>query len=178
MESALNTQWLRLEKLRKQYATTIAHASPDQQQYKAEPSGWNMLQVLHHLILAEKLSMEYMIGKQYGNARKGSNIAAFFRSTTLRFLLQSPIRFKAPRVLKAPADNPDPGLLLEEWEQVRQGMHDYLVHFPKEKISMLIYRHPRAGWLTIHQTLQFFEDHLVHHQHQLRRIRQAQGISA
>lgn len=178
MNPALNTQWFRLEKLRKQYVKTIKEASPVQQRLKVDASGWNMLQVLHHLILAEKLSMEYLIRKQYGNARKGSNFAAFFRSMTLRFLLQSPLRFKAPRVLKAPLEDPDPESLLKEWEQVRQGMYEYLQHFPDDKLSMLIYRHPRAGWLTIQQALEFFEDHLVHHQQQLRRIRQTQGFYA
>lgn len=169
----MNAQWLRLEKLKQGYKQAILEASTDQQQFKAEQASWNMLQVMEHLMMAEKLSMDYLIAKNYANARKGGRTAAFFRSLGLRFMLQSPLRFKAPRSLPEPAENPDPEVLLQKWEQVREAMYEYLHHFPEEKLSMMIYRHPRAGWLTIHQALKFFEDHMLHHRKQLLRIRQA-----
>lgn len=176
MNPALNTQWLRLEELKQRYEQLMTEASPEQQQFKPEAGSWNMLQVVQHLMIAEKLSMDYLIAKNYANARKGGGVGAFFRSMALRFMLQSPLRFKAPRILQAPAENPEPEALLQQWQEVREAMHDYLHHFPEEKISMMIYHHPRAGWLTIQQALKFFEDHMLHHQKQLQRIRQASGF--
>lgn len=176
MIPALHVQWLRLEKLKQYYEQAILEARPDQQQFKAEQSSWNMLQVMEHLMMAEKLSMDYLIAKKYTNARRGGNISAFFRSLGLRFMLLSPLRFRAPRSLPEPTENADPAGLLQQWKQSREAMYEYLHYFPEEKLFMMIYRHPRAGWLTIHQALKFFEDHMLHHQKQLLRIRQAAGF--
>lgn len=171
MNPALHTQWLRLIALKEAYEKALLEASAEQQQFKIEAGSWNMLQVVHHLVIAEKLSMDYLIAKQYANARKGSRGSAFFLSLVLRLLLKSPRRFKAPRSLPEPAESPEPAKLLADWKQTRREMYVYLQKFPEEKINMLIYRHPRAGWLTILQALHFFEDHLLHHQQQLERIR-------
>lgn len=176
MHTALSTQWLRLVALKESYEKAVLEASPEQQQFKIEAGGWNMLQIVHHLVMAEKLSMDYLIARQYDNARKGNRVSAFFRSLGLRLMLKSPLRFKAPRSLPEPAENPEPERLLAGWKRNRAEMHAYLKHFPEEKISMLIYRHPRAGWLTILQALHFFEDHLLHHQQQLKRIRRMPGF--
>lgn len=176
MNQALNTQWLKLEELRQRYHDAIQEANPEQLRFKASADSWNMLQIVEHLIISEKLSMDYLISKNYANARQGGRAGAFIRSLGLRILLLSPLRFKAPAGWLQPGENPDTERLLDEWKQVRAGMYEYLRNFPEEKLIMMIYRHPRAGWLDIRQALNFFEDHMLHHQKQLLRIRQAAGF--
>lgn len=174
MESELKTKWLRLEQLRKYYLDTLSAASLAQQQFQPRQGSWNMLQVMQHLILSEKLSIKYLVAKNYTNTRKKGGLATIIRSLGLRFLMRSPLRFKAPPIA-AIKDFKTQELeeLLLEWEAVRHEMYHYLEKFPAEKMSYLIFRHPRAGWLNIKQTIGFFEDHLLHHQRQLKRIREA-----
>lgn len=173
MESELKTKWLRLEKLREYYMDTLSAASHAQQQFQPSQGSWNMLQVVQHLILSEKLSIKYLVAKNYTNTRKKGGLATIIRSLGLRFLLRSPVRFKAPPIaaIKDFKIQEHKELLLE-WESVRHDMYHYLEKFPGEKMNFLIFRHPRAGWLNIKQTISFFEDHLLHHQRQLKRIRE------
>jgi hypothetical protein len=177
MNQDLKSQWVRLEKLREQYQEAIAQASPVQQHYQPEQKSWNMLQVMQHLVMSEKLSMDYLISKNYSNARKPTGITAVMRSIGMRILLRSPVKIKAPPIAGLESLNElDAENLMQEWQKVRAAMYEYLIFFPEEKISFSIFRHPRAGWLNIRQALSFFEDHLLHHQYQLQRIRKTAGF--
>lgn len=177
MNPELNTLWIRLEKLREQYQEAIAQATPAQQHYQPDQESWNMLQVMQHLVMSEKLSMNYLISKNYTNARKPTGITAVIRSLGMRLLLRSPVKVKAPPIAGLePFDELDAEKLMQEWQTVREAMYEYLRFFPEEKISFSIFRHPRAGWLNIRQALSFFEDHLLHHQYQLQRIRKTAGF--
>jgi hypothetical protein len=45
-----------------------------------------------------------------------------------------------------------------------------LNEFPNTKLNHTVFRHPRAGWLTVGQTVTSILDHTLHHQQQLNRI--------
>jgi hypothetical protein len=56
---------------------------------------------------------------------------------------------------------------------VRRDLEQVLHEFPGTKLNHTVFRHPRAGWLTINQTLTSVLDHILHHQQQLQRISKA-----
>lgn len=172
MHPRLQKEWERLEVLRQAYEQTLMQASVAQQEFKPATGGWSMLQVIRHLLTAEELSTDYLVKKNYTNAYKKGGLGTRLRSGLLSLMLRSPLKFKAPRILAAM--EPQEGLkvepLLAEWKNSREKLRAYLEGFPEEKLAFEIYRHPRSGWLTIVQTLQFFEDHLRHHQQQLARL--------
>lgn len=180
MHPQLQKEWNRLELLRRAYEQTLAQASVAQQEFKPATGGWSMLQVIRHLVTAETMSTDYLVKKNYTNAYKKSGMGTRLRSGLLRLMLRSPLRFKAPRILAAlePQDGLQAKPLLAEWESSREKLRAYLEGFPEEKLTFEIYRHPRSGWLTVVQTLQFLEDHLRHHQQQLARLRKEPGFPA
>ncbi|QKG52977.1 DinB family protein [Hymenobacter sp. BRD67] len=60
--------------------------------------------------------------------------------------------------------------LRAEWAGVRRQLEQVLHEFPGTKLNHTVFRHPRAGWLTIGQTVASVLDHTLHHQQQLNRI--------
>jgi hypothetical protein len=172
MHPTLENEWNRLEELRHFYEETLREASPARQQFKPHPDAWNMLQVVRHLVTAEELSTAFLVKKNYTNTRKAASIGTRFRALLLRIMLRSPLKFKAPPIAALqPALEQDKESILTDWESGRERLKTYLENFPADKLRYEIYRHPRSGWLTIAQALQFYGDHLKHHQQQLSRLR-------
>lgn len=172
MHPQLQKEWKRLEALRQAYEQALMQASVAQQEFKPATGGWSMLQVVRHLVTAEALSTDYLVKKNYTNAYKKGGFGTRLRSGLLRLMLRSPLKFKAPRILAAlePEDGLQAEPLLAEWQSSREKLKTYLEGFPEEKLAFEIYRHPRSGWLTVEQALQFLGDHLRHHQQQLARL--------
>lgn len=174
MHPLLQKQWNRLETLKMGYEKRLEQASAEELAFKPSPDSWNMLQVVRHLLTVEELSMAYLIKKNYTNAQKRGSFGTRFRALLLRLMLKSPLKFKAPPLAALQAgEEQDSTRLLVQWQAERKKLAHYLENFPEEKLDYEIYRHPRSGWLTIGQTLQFFGDHLEHHQQQMDRIRKA-----
>jgi hypothetical protein len=179
MHPTLEKEWDRLETLRHFYEQTLMEASPAQQQFKPEPNAWNMLQVVRHLVTAEALSTAFLIKKNYANTRKAGGFGTRFRALLLSIMLRSPLKFKAPPIAALqPDQEQDSKLIIADWERGREELKRYLQNFPADKLRYEIYRHPRSGWLTIAQALQFYGDHLKHHQQQLVRLRKDSGFPA
>lgn len=179
MHPTLEKEWRRLEKLRESYEKALKKASPAQQQFRPDTNAWNMLQVVRHLVTAEDLSTSFLVKKNYLNARKAGGFGTSARAFLLRVMLRSPLKFKAPPIAALqPAQDQNSELILSDWKQGRETLKAYLENFPAEKLHFEIYRHPRSGWLTITQTLQFYGDHLRHHQQQLERLRKSDAFPA
>lgn len=174
MHPLIQKEWNRLESLKKAYEKVLEQAAPEELAFKPAPDSWNMLQVVRHIVTAEELSTAYLVKKNYTNAQRRGNLGTHFRALLLRLLLRSPLKFKAPPVAALqPVAEQDKARLLSDWEAEREKLALYLENFPEEKLEFEIYRHPRSGWLTIGQTLQFFGDHLQHHRQQLARLQKA-----
>jgi hypothetical protein len=60
--------------------------------------------------------------------------------------------------------------LREQWSSIRRQLEQVLNEFPSNRLSHTVFRHPRAGWLTVGQTVTSILDHTLHHQQQLNRI--------
>lgn len=174
MHPLLQKEWNRLENLKQGYEKALEQASPQELAFKPSPHSWNMLQVVRHLVTAEELSAAYLIKKNYTNAQRRGSLGTHIRGFLLRLLLRSPLKFKAPPVAALqPAAEQDKEKLLADWLAERKKLAVYLENFPEDKLDFEIYRHPRSGWLTIRQTLQFFGDHLLHHRQQLSGLQKA-----
>jgi uncharacterized damage-inducible protein DinB len=143
---------------------------------------WSAAQVVQHLVISESSIGQYLERKllqEEGHQKAG--IGTFLKSRLLRVLLRLPFtRFKAPSYLAKlmPETTPPLSDLQAEWEAVRRRMERLLNEFPGKLLSHAIFKHPRSGMLTIHQTLDFMLDHILHHQQQVERIRKALGLVA
>lgn len=131
---------------------------------------WSALQVLHHVATAEALTLGYVRKKmQAGSALPRAGIASRLRLLALEATLASPLRFRAPAVV---ADAPvaiDPAELRARWDAVRRDWRELLEAFPDELLDRLVFRHPRAGRMSLEHAVGTLEAHLAHHLPQVER---------
>ncbi|RFP65579.1 DinB family protein [Hymenobacter lapidiphilus] len=138
------------------------------------PEQWSAAQVVQHLLVAETGVGQY-IEKKLREADKlqQTGVVGFLKSRLLRLALRLPgLRFKVPRYLAelTPAEVPTLPELRTQWDATRRHLERLLNEYPGKLLSRAIFKHPRSGMLTIHQTLDFMLDHVLHHQKQVERI--------
>ena len=157
-------------------ALTTAEALGPRAYVHPVPGQWAAAQVIHHLLTAEK-SIAGALRRTLATDSAKWRLATIkhkLRSLLLRAALRVPgLKFKVPPTLPPP---PDPATLAPlpelraQWLAVRRDLEQVLHEFPGSKLRHTVFRHPRAGWLTIGQTVASVLDHTLHHQQQLNRI--------
>lgn len=140
------------------------------------PGQWAAAQVIHHLLTAEQKiasALQQMLLTSADSWRLGT-IKSQLRSAILRLALRIPgLKFKVPPTLLPPPPPEDIEplpKLRERWNAIRRQLEQVLNEFPSNKLNHTVFRHPRAGWLTVGQTVTSILDHTLHHQQQLNRI--------
>jgi hypothetical protein len=140
------------------------------------PGQWAAAQVIHHLLTAEKKIVSALRRTLADDHNKWqlATIKHRVRALLLRLALRVPgLRFQVPPTLPPP---PSPEAIVPlpelrtEWATVRRELEQVLHEFPGTKLRHTVFRHPRAGWLTVGQTVASILDHTLHHQQQLNRI--------
>lgn len=147
----------------------------DDTQLNHQPSdgGWSVLQVLHHLILAESASLGYIKKKLSFNPALGkAGFRSAWRLFVVDFYFRMPTKFKAPKGVDREA-LPDRSEFIAtkvKWEAQRKTLRQTLAHLPEDRFDRALYKHPFAGKMTLRQMLQFFGLHMKRHQKQINRV--------
>lgn len=153
--------------------------SQESLQKRPAPGYWNALEALNHIFLAEKFSLQYVKYKlTKPETIPAKRPDARFRVLLVKWVLYSPLKFKAPAQINMQNAQPVLGIseLQAEWGAFRKELVEFLEAHEEQWKGKLVYKHPYAGRLTLAQMLVFFEDHLVHHTRQIKRIlRSVQG---
>jgi hypothetical protein len=150
MESSLNEMIVFLDGL-----------SEDQLHHKVEGK-WSPAQVFQHLHDSEKGTIAYLSKKLQAPISEVpmGGLNSLIRSKLLTKALRSRSnQFRAPKVLSEIRDKPDYTALKESYLEVRKEMKQLLSGIDEKQFGRAYFRHPRAGRLTISQTLGFLEDH-------------------
>lgn len=134
--------------------------------------GWSAIQVAHHLILTEELSLQYVKKKLSFNPKlEKAGPDSWVRLQVLKLYLGAPFKFKAP---DAVGDQSLPGFTSladtrARWLKIRQDWADFLEQLPTELLDKAVYRHPFAGRFGWPGMLIFFRHHFNRHRKQIHR---------
>ncbi|NEN22173.1 DinB family protein [Cryomorpha ignava] len=135
------------------------------------PKGvWSAAQIIYHLKESEKGTLMYLekkIQSPKAEVAKGgisSKIRSFMLSRALRNYNK---KFKAPSILGEMPEKPNFTEVRSEYLEVRKKMGLLLEKFDKDMLGRAYFKHPRAGRITILQTLEFLNDHLERHEDQI-----------
>lgn len=161
----------KIENQREEILKQYEQLTTDQLRFNPSPGRWNLLQVLRHLVTAEKMSLIYIQRKMrnHKNIPK-AGLGAFFRFKILKYALILPIKYKAPKFAEVREDYPDFETMISEWDTVRSDMLDLIENSKDEILAKALYKHPRAGLLNVKQALEFIEIHTAHHRKQMDRL--------
>jgi hypothetical protein len=171
--------FIRIEEQRSELISLYESLTPEQLRFNPGPGEWNMLQVMRHLVTAEKQSL-LLIMRNIGRLDRISDAGAgaMLRHLILRVALFLPIKFKAPKVADVTEEFPDYTGMKKEWHELREEIRQLIDNGNEELFTKAIYRHPRAGDLNLKQSLEFFEMHIAHHRKQVDRIRNSPEFPA
>ncbi len=135
-------------------------------------NAWSVLQIVHHLILAEEGSLKYLKKKLSFNPKLNKvSLSSKLRLKLLTTWAYTPVKFKAPDAIGGEA-LPTQSTLEEvsnKWKIVRADMRAFLSKLPDDILDKEVYKHPFAGKLSLEGMLTFFEAHLDRHEKQIRR---------
>lgn len=125
---------------------------------------WSALQLLHHVVTAEALTVGYVRKKmQAGPALEKAGPASRLRLLAVQLTLASPLRFRAPGAAAEVPGASDLDALRARWDEVRRELRALVVSFPEELLDRLVFRHPYAGRMTLAHALGTLQAHLDHH---------------
>lgn len=160
-----------LETLRKEIVSQYDAFTSDQLTFQAHPQQWSLLQVLDHIVTAEKMSAIYI--KRHLNGKKyppSPGLREKFRYGMLKLAFKLPFKYTAPDIVDSTGKNPDLASLQESWKTIRSELRAIVESTDKELLELGVYKHPRAGLLNMEQALDFMAMHIRHHQKQMERI--------
>jgi 2-hydroxychromene-2-carboxylate isomerase len=104
-------------------------------------------------------------------------IADKLRTRFIQAIFRSDRKVKVPstatRVL--PGSNLELPAIVRRWDDSRRELHDLLESGTEAELNKGIFRHPVGGWMGMSEILKFFSVHIIHHKHQLARLRIAVG---
>jgi hypothetical protein len=162
----------RLEIQREAFYELYGSFSQRQLTLKPGPDSWNLVQVMRHLITAEKLSLIYIKRKISGHSGhlQGAGVGSTLRFLILKLAFMLPFKYQAPKIAQVHEENPDFNSMCNEWDIVRKEYFELIETCDRATLAKAVYRHPRAGLLNMKQALEFMEIHVAHHLKQIERI--------
>jgi hypothetical protein len=134
------------------------------------PGKWSAIQVMHHVLLAEEMSLRYLRKKLSSPSDiPRTSWGSRWRTFLLWFYLSSPIKAKAPAGVSDEA-LPAHATLAEtqaRWLELRRQTSAFLNELKPELFGREVYRHPFAGRLPVTGMLDFFYWHFARHYQQV-----------
>jgi uncharacterized damage-inducible protein DinB len=132
---------------------------------------WSQYQLLFHLYHVEQSILDY-IQYKYSNGEliQEAGIKAKMRYFTLKLMLLTKLKFKAPKKVSEMPESIDFISLKKDWNKTQHDFETFLTNFPKELSGIAVFKHPYAGFLSMEQTIAFIVDHAKHHRFQMERL--------
>lgn len=160
-----------LEKQRTDLFSELVSLNDEQRNFSISSEKWNILQILLHLMIAEKLSLLYMKRKANSDEKlPTSGFLSKFRLLTLKLAFSLPFKYKSPRLTDATGKKPKYKKLKSDWDTVRSELKSLIEILDEKTLKSEILKHPRVGMINMKQALDFMQIHVAHHRKQIRGI--------
>lgn len=170
MDKSLQAKFVAIEKSLDQLVAELSKYPAEVLQKKPGQGAWSVLDILQHLMIAERGSFAYVKKKtSYPDSLEKAGLSDHYRKFLLYIFLRLPIKVKAPTVVSETQFDLNITFerLMDDWRGLRQEMKGFLDHAPSEWNNKLTYRHGFAGRMTFDGMLMFFRDHHVRHKKQI-----------
>lgn len=165
-------KYIELANLKGQILKSIENYSPEQLNFKPSNSEWSIAQVIEHLIESETGTNKYVNYRLKNiNEQPSVGLTNFLKSKVLNKNLKSEKKFKVPSILSEPEVGDNFAMLKDKWDKSRIYLIQTVENYPKDQLNKGVFKHPRAGLLSMNQTLSFMINHVNHHVPQIDRLR-------
>lgn len=169
----LRQVWDELERDRASLFNQLRTLPADTYHKAPAPGKWSVGQIVNHLFLSEQLSMGYIRKKMNApEAIPPYGPGSWLGLQGIRVMFVAPFTFKAPKMIDMWGEQPvlDVFELDRQWTVVRKDMIRDVEAYASIIGDKRVYRHPRAGRMSLRHMLLFFDIHVRHHRRQVDRI--------
>lgn len=163
----ISPYWQNLEEDRISILASLAKLNPTQLAHQPKPGSWCVLEVVEHL---KRVDGQVLRVVQKSSYSKGISLKDKFTYFALLIAMEIPFKFRAPRSTAPKQIPPSLDLLSSDWSQIRKDWHEYLKQAPNAAMDHCVFSHPRAGKLTLPQTLKWMGSHQLRHHRQIKRL--------
>jgi hypothetical protein len=167
--ATLKRQFDGFESTRLNLLEELKKLSAQQLSFKPDEDHWNILEVVHHLILVEQ-SFLRQTSPDYDIYSKKIRYPPWIGTSIVWIVFTFGFRVKMPAKGVAPSGTMALDELIPQWEQKRAELRNFLETIPAEKMNEPAFLHPISGRLTPKSGMNVFTKHLQHHVRQIRRI--------
>ncbi|MGB1039411.1 MAG: DinB family protein [Flavobacteriales bacterium] len=165
-------KYIELSNQKENILKSIENYSKEEINFKPSEKQWSICQVIEHLIESETGVNKYVNHKLKNIEEQPKiNLKNRLYSKLLNNRLKSNKKFKVPAVLGEPENGATYQELKEKWDNARLYLIKTVETFPTDKMNKAIFKHPKAGRLSLNQTLSFMINHLRHHTPQVDNLR-------
>jgi len=165
-----------LDYQRKELFREVDQLPVEMRYFKRNQEEWNIMQVLHHLYIAES-GILHILKKKVNAAPhelKTAGPKTGFRKLMLNVAFAIPgLKIKAPAHIPEPMDTIDYEQLKADWLELSHAYRSFLEETKKEYFEKEIFKHPKAGYLTMNQAFKFMSQHMSRHVDQIHRMEEA-----
>lgn len=165
--------WTRLDSQLETLFDQLRSVPEDKYNIQPDENSWSLSQVFNHLFLSEKNCFAYIRKKlQYPDTIEKYSFKSELSLWLVLLTFKTPIKTKAPKAINMWEEQKilNPDQLIEVWQNQRKEMRSFIEANDKFR-THLVFRHPKAGRMTMCQMLRFINGHIRHHQHQIARLR-------
>lgn len=166
-------QFEKLEEKKQHLMQLISSLPPERYLTQPHPTSWSVAQAANHIYMSESLSYAYLKKKlTYPETIPPFNLRSWGAVLLIKAVLFTQYKRKAPKMIDMWNQQPilSASDLEEKWTSMRKDLFSIIDTHQSAFGKHLVYKHPFAGRMTMHQMLIFLNDHMGHHIKQIQRI--------
>ena len=148
----------------------LAGLNDDQLRRKPGPGDWSILQIVQHMVLAERDVMQYLPEpKELIDRKRGLRARIFY--VVVLLILRWNIRVPVPAKGMVPDGNTSLFELRQQWDENLRWFRGYLDSLGPEDLKRAVFSHPIAGPLTGPQAGKLAQYHFDAHLRQIKKVK-------
>lgn len=159
----------RLDSTRNALLAQVELLSAEQLRARPAAGGWSVLEVVEHLVIAEREVLEGLPDPDTLVARpRGLKARVLFGMVVLVIGLGIPVKVPSRRMI--PKGDRDLEELRRMWDENSAWLRSYVAGLDAAGLERAVFRHPVSGPITTPQAVKLDQAHIERHRGQINRI--------
>ncbi|MBX2818827.1 MAG: DinB family protein [Rhodothermaceae bacterium] len=155
---------------RQSFVNQLNQLTPEQLSTRPTPGSWSILEIVEHLVLAEKIVFkgfpdpESLIPIKKGLSNRLLYRVVIFILKSRRFKVDVPDKNMKPTGLTSLSD------LLGSWNQNQIWLREFILNRSQPDLKKAVFIHPVSGPITPSEAIYMLQIHFDKHMHQIQGI--------
>ena len=169
MPEQLQQRLRALDERRRALLDEVEALSDERLTAKPVPGKWSILEIVEHLVLAERDVLQNLPEPSQLVARP-RRLKARVSYPLVMFVLRHGIPAKVPSPRMVPTGRASLAALRRQWDETHQWLRIYVDGLARGDFGKAVFEHPIAGPLTVEQAIRMDLVHLETHAREIRRL--------